>query len=181
MNSLADAYHDEHGRPLQATVAPEATHRVAQHPKTITRGGMPYQPPRPITPRPTAPPPIAEEAEKTEKRKARSRKAAQTVREQSKAERVDQAVNDSLDRIAARIEKEAEQARRDALDPPGTPTTRQLIATAREHNAEAALYRKAHEARAPWKPSQWSAETRTRLGQALTDLIATRPKKGQPK
>ena len=173
MSSLADAYHDEHGRPLQTADAPQATHRVA------TRGGMSYQPPRPITPRPTTPPPTAEEAEKTQKRKARSRKAAQTVQEQSKAKRVDQAVTDSLDRIAARVAKEAEQARRDALDPPGTPTARELVATAREHDAEAVLYRKAHEARAPWKPSQWSAETRTRLGQALADLITTRPKKGQ--
>ena len=91
---------------------------------------------------------------------------------------MDQAVNDSLDRIAAHIQKEAEHTRRDALDPPGTPTARQLIATAREHNVEAALYRKAHEVRAPWKPSEWSAETRTHLGHALTDLITTRPKKG---
>ena len=69
MSSLADAYHDEHGRPLQATAAPQATHRVAQHPKTTTRGGTPYQPPRPITPRPAAPSPVAEEAEKSERRR----------------------------------------------------------------------------------------------------------------
>ena len=54
-STLSSPYHDEHGRPLQATEAPQTTDRVAQHPKTITRGGMPYQPPRPITPKPAAP------------------------------------------------------------------------------------------------------------------------------
>jgi hypothetical protein len=104
---------------------------------------------------------------KIARRKEAARKAAATRAQRRQQERVDQAVETSLDRVAASVAARAN-------DPPGTPLAKDLIRSAQADGAEAELYRLAHLARAPWRPSQWSAETRIRLGQALAEHIRTR-------
>ena len=135
----------------------------------------------PLAPDITPPPPDATSAERAS---ARAQKAANTVRARKLHAKIEEQSEQTISRIAARIAEtqrkaDAETAQA-ALDPPGTPT-----APAHRDGARAqrggTLYRKAHEARAPWKPSEWSAETRTHLGQALTDLITTEHKKGHRK
>jgi hypothetical protein len=159
MKSLADKYHDEQGRPLE-----------------------------PTRPRPT-PPPTTKEAVAQNRRGDAARKAAATVKARRQAtamtQATDRAVNDSIDRITAHVSAQAQtdrdQARRDALDPPGCPPARVLVATARSRGLEMDLFRQAHVRRAPWQASQWPAEIRTELGEWLDhQVVATefRTKKG---
>jgi hypothetical protein len=120
----------------------------------------------------------ADQAVKSERRREGARKAAATVRARRMAEQAEKTLADSLDRIAARVVQARTQAEAQiaqaVAEPAGTPTARELIGIAIENDAEAALHRLAHEARLGWKPSEWSAETRTRLSNALTEWLRTR-------
>ncbi len=124
------------------------------------------------------------QAEKRDRRREAASKAAATRRARRLAEKVDQALAESMDRVAAHVAetrtKATALAAQVAADPPGTPTLAELIRLARDNAAEPTLYRLAHEARAPWKPSQWSAETRTRLATALAASLTAR-KTSNPK
>ena len=94
-----------------------------------------------------------DQAEKRERRREGARKAAATLRarrEQEKgAKAAAQLVQETLDRITAKVMAAQAEDERHALDPPGTARSKELIARAREHGLERDLYRVAHRMHSP--------------------------------
>ena len=122
-------------------------------------------------------------AEKSERRREGARKAAATVRARRQAQKVEKAVAESMDRIAAHVVHAEAELAQAAADPPGTLRARDLVATARSQGLEFDLFIHAHRIRAPWHAADWPADIRKQLGDWLTSRTSAtgttpRAKKG---
>jgi hypothetical protein len=130
-------------------------------------------------------------ATKSKTRSEAARKAAATVRarrEQAKTEEfVEAKLSAAIDRAQERWRRAEARKANDAAEAianPGIPTAATLIDLARNHNAEADLYRIAQTNRASHRPSQWSPAQRQTIADQFNALISSRQTsktKGNPK